>query len=105
METPTLPSESPDLSKVRSRSVAMPGSLWKTIDDHAEAIDSDRSTYLRELATADLRRLGKLPGSSTNALLAEFAELLSDPQGETIAREVLLKVASDKALVEGGRSS
>jgi hypothetical protein len=63
-------------TKSESRSVSMPTYFWEILEDHAKAINEDRSSYLRKLATSDLSAAGKLPGNASAPVMAKFLELL-----------------------------
>lgn len=100
--TPTdLAVAAPDKSRAVSRSVSLPAFLWDIID-----ATGDRSRFIRPLVEKELRAQGKLPGSAENALVEQFAELVSDEAGKKTAAALLEEIASRKAeleLQDGGR--
>ena len=54
-------------------SISLPPSLLAVIDDH----ETNRSSYIQRLVTADLAAAGKLPGSQEAKALAEARDLIA----------------------------
>jgi hypothetical protein len=87
----TTPADSPDSEKAKSRSVALPPYLWKTVDDKVDQdFGGNRSAYFRQLVVQDLMALAE-PAAGRGPLLA-----LISKYHPTLATEANLIVTQDR---------
>ena len=98
-------STNPDLdTTAESRSVSLARYLWDLVDAHSEG-RGGRSEFFRKLATSELKRLGKLPGSPAEQITSEVlatVEIIGPEKVLEVLRRLRARAAKERGVAHAG---